>query len=65
MFEKQACKGAFGCQPHQLIMTTEHSNRSKVFDFFSSGVIFQSRPIMVYSGADFDSVLVSIMGAFV
>ena len=33
MFEKQACKGAFSCQPHQPIMTTEHSQRSKVFDF--------------------------------
>ena len=33
VFEKQACKGAIGCQPHQPIMTTEQSQRSKVFDF--------------------------------
>jgi hypothetical protein len=32
VFEKLAFKGAFGCQPHQPIMTTKHSQRSKVFD---------------------------------
>ena len=25
VFEKQTCKGAFSCQPHQPIMTTKHS----------------------------------------
>ena len=34
VFEKLAFKGAFGCQPHQPIVTTEHSQRSKVFDCF-------------------------------
>ena len=29
VFEKQACKGTFGYQPHQPIMTTEHSQRSR------------------------------------
>ena len=37
MFEKQACKGAFGSQPHQPIMITEHSQISKVLMIFLEG----------------------------
>ena len=33
VFEKQACKGAFSCQPHQPIMTTEHSQDRKCLIF--------------------------------
>ena len=29
MFKKQACKGAFSCQPRQPIMTSEHSQDQK------------------------------------
>ena len=36
MFEKQACKGAFGCQPHQPIMTTEHSQDRKCLIFWTA-----------------------------
>ena len=37
MFEKQACKGAFGCQPHQPIMTMEHSQDRKCLNFPEGG----------------------------
>ena len=33
----QGCKGAFGSQPHQPVMTTKNSQTSKVFDFFPEG----------------------------
>ena len=29
VFEQQACKGAFSCQPRQPIMTSEHSQDQK------------------------------------
>ena len=37
MFEKQACKGTFSCQPHQPIMTTEHSKDQKCLIFPEGG----------------------------
>ena len=32
-FREAGLQGRFCCQPHQPLMTTEHSQRSKVFDF--------------------------------
>ena len=41
LFEKQACKGAFGSQPHQPIMTAFTARDLKCFIFPEGGLFFK------------------------